>query len=75
MVTVPKAISASSNARVIASRSSTSAEIATARPPACSMREVHRRELLLAAGDQRDRRAFARQHLGEAHAKPRSTRR
>ena len=31
---------------------------------------LHRRELLLAAGDQRDRRAFARQHLGEAHAKP-----
>ena len=31
---------------------------------------LHRGELLLAAADQRDRRAFARQHLGEAHAEP-----
>src|SRR5262245_43845055 len=38
MVTVPNAFSASSNARVIALRSRTSAPIAMARPPACSMR-------------------------------------
>ena len=29
---------------------------------------LHRREFLRAARNQRDRRAFARQHLGEAHA-------
>src|SRR5215469_364045 len=38
MVTVPNAFSASSNARVIALRSRTSASIAMARPPAASMR-------------------------------------
>src|SRR6516164_10014105 len=38
MVTVPNAFSASSNARVIALRSRTSAPIAMARPPAASMR-------------------------------------
>src|SRR6266852_3962885 len=38
MVTVPNAFSASSNARVIALRSRTSAPIAMARLPACSMR-------------------------------------
>ncbi len=67
---MPKAFSAASKARVIALRSSTSASMAMAFPPAASIFFCKASMPFGAARHQRDLRAIRRQHFGKAQAKP-----